>query len=172
MILNINENIGKESFDKIVSAYNTLKEGESLEVYLCTGGGEIAELEAIVHFLSTNDRVSLVGYGELCSAGFDIFFRSTCTKKLLPGTMGMAHFTGVIVNFLDEKRPRKVDDKAYMEWTRKSKLDCISLYTKLGFTKKELEQIKKGNDVWFQYDRMLSFLKNAEHNTNTDKQSE
>jgi hypothetical protein len=159
MVVNINEPITKDAFEKIILSFNNLKEGERLDIYLCSVGGDVSAMEAIVDFLDTNvDRVRLIGYGELFSAAFEIFFKSKCDRTLLSGTMGMAHFTGVNVNFLDEKRPNKVDDKAYLQWSKIEKAGYVKFCESLGFNAKELERIRKGEDVWFQYDRLASFL--------------
>ena len=59
--------------------------------------------EAIIDIINQNaDITELIAYGEICSAGFDIFFKTQCRKAILENTIGMAHFTGVNVNFLEQ----------------------------------------------------------------------
>jgi ATP-dependent protease ClpP protease subunit len=159
MVININEVISKDVFDKLIQSFNTLKPEETLDIYFATEGGDVHYMEGIIDFVNKNSsRIRLFAYGEICSAGFDIFFRTKCYREILPATMGMAHFTGVMVSSLGTTHTRKVDDKAYLAWAKKSNEDCIKFYSSIGFTKKELERVKKGEDLWFQIDRLNEFL--------------
>lgn len=171
MIINLDGEISSELLDKAIHSFNQLKDGEKLDVYLCSPGGNVYAMEAFIGFLSLNaDRINLYGYGDLSSSAFIIFFRARCPKALLPGTTGMAHlvrltgtFVGDVVNWKD-----KSDSKFNIEWTKHMKKEFIQFLEELGLTEEELAKIKKGEDVFFLYKRMDQFLRNQLSNAEYD----
>lgn len=164
MILNINESIGKETVDKLIDAMNNLEQGEKLFIYLFSEGGCMASEEAMVHIMNNNiDRIELVGYGDLMSAGFGIFFRYDGYKILLPGTLGMFHQTRMEMDTISEfNNPDQMRYKADKEWMKLQREHTINFCNSLKMTSKEISDIKKGKDVYFQYHRMQEFLKAQE----------
>lgn len=163
MIVNIIGEIGNEAFEKLISVYNELKEGQTLTIYLHSGGGSVEAMESIIDLITTNkDKTTLIAYGEICSAAFDIFFRSNCERDILRGTTGMAHYTGINVNIISKTKVNK-SDKGYVEWNKIEMAYCLKFYEKLGFNKSELKSIKEGKDVFFQTGRLVEFLNNQEN---------
>jgi ATP-dependent protease ClpP protease subunit len=171
MVINLNGEINSDLLDKAIHSFNQLKDGEKLDIFLCSPGGDIYTMEAIIAFLSLNaDRINLYGYGDLSSAAFIIFFRANCPKALLPGTTGMAHlvrltgtFVGDIVNWKD-----KSESKFNVEWTKQLKKEFITFLDTLGLTEDELTKVKKGEDVFFLYKRMDQLLRNQLNNAEHD----
>lgn len=157
----MNEDISKECFEKLISSFNNLKDDENLIIYLDSDGGDVDYAEAIIHLINQNcERMILVAHGDISSAAFDIFFRTVCERKVLPGTNGMAHHARVGVNIVG-------DNKALDEWTQQnvcwSKKDAekrVTYYTKLGFTDKEIKLFKKRRDVCFNDERLNDLLSN------------
>lgn len=160
MTININEDITKETVDKITQAINELQPNDKLFIYFSSEGGDVNSAEAIIHMINNNaDIIEVVGYGELLSCGFDIFFKVICYKMLLPNTVGMCHQSNVKININESTKPyeeRGVADKA---WLKLQKDQTIKFCNSLGMTDKEITAIKKGKDVYFQYKRMQDFLK-------------
>lgn len=170
MVININEEIRPSAFDKIVIAFNQLKEDEKLDLFLCSPGGDVDTMQAIIAFLDINqDLVNLYGYGDLSSAGFIIFFRAACPKALLPGTTGMAHLVSITPRLVGDTSNWKElrDSKFLIQWTKEMKKDFLSFLKEVGLTEEELLVVSKGEDVFFLPKRMQQFLKNqivnAEH---------
>lgn len=160
MILHINEAISSETVDKIAKPLNELKKGEKLFIYFSSLGGEVHAAEAIIHIINSNiDIIEMAGYGDLMSAGFDIFFRSKCPRILLPNCIGMFHQSTVMIEINESSKPYEGRSQAEREWMRLQKELTVKLCTNLGMTDKEIAAIKKGKDVYFQYKRMQEFLK-------------
>lgn len=161
MILTISGEINNDSLERLVKSYNDLKDKEILEIYLNSEGGDPDFGVAMLDIINENpDRIHLVGYGKLFSAGFDLFLRARCTKDLLRGTLGMAHITSVEMADLEINKQADTEQvKAYKGWMIKDKKEKLDIYERLGFSKKELASVKKGNDVYFHFERLLELLK-------------
>jgi ATP-dependent protease ClpP protease subunit len=160
MILNINESIDKETVDKIAKAINELKPSEKLFIYFSSYGGEVACAEAIINIINQNiDLIEVVGYGSLMSCGFDIFFKIKCPRLLLPNTMGMCHQAKVSIEINESASPYGSSDKADKLWMKLQAEQTLKFCEDLKMTPKEIGEIKRGKDVYFQYKRMQDFLK-------------
>lgn len=163
MIIGITGEVNNDSFEKLVKAYNELKEKEDLEIYLNSEGGYTDYAEAIIDIINTHREVtSMVGYGELLSAGFDIFFRSLCEKSLLRGTLGMAHLSRVETSItIKSGKTQDEHEAGYKKWSKKDKIERLLFYEKLGMTQSELLKIKSGKEVYFDFDRLAELLKHT-----------
>lgn len=161
MILSINTEINNEVLDRLVRTYNELKENEKLEVYFSSEGGDVEIGEAIIDLINEHaDITSVVGYGTISSAAFDIFFRITCPKSILISTLGMAHSMRVELDKYDlSSKTDQQEFKAQKEWAKEHEKYRLDVYEKIGLNKKELTDIKKGNDVYFQFNRMIELVK-------------
>lgn len=160
MILNISEDINSGSLNKLIDALNKLKDKEKLYLYLNTEGGEVDSMEAIIDIINQNcDIVELIGYGGLYSAGFVIFFSVECRKVLLPQTIGMFHLT--FVKLETNGVSTKGIDRAMKNSLKEESERTLKFCNDLGMTKKEISNIMKGEDIFFQYSRMIEFLNNS-----------
>lgn len=163
MILNINEGIGKETVDKIAKGINELKVGEKLFIYFSSEGGEIPSAEAIIDMINQNvDLVELVGYGDLLSCGFDIFFKVRCHRLLLPNSLGMCHQASIQIGINESARPGDTRSKIDKEWMKLQREQTLKFCNSLHMTDKEIRDIKSGKDVYFHHKRMLELLKTQE----------
>lgn len=163
MILNINESIGKETVDRIASAINELKPGEKVFIYLSSEGGDPGCADAIIHIINNNvDLIEIVGYGDIMSSAFDIFFKSKCYRILLPGCMGMSHFGSVKMDTSESPASYETRKKADETWMKLQKEYTLKLCSDLKMTDKEISIIKRGKEAYFQYSRMLELLKTQE----------
>lgn len=160
MILNINEPITKDTVDKISAGLNNLKPNEKLFIYFSSEGGEIYSAEAIIHIINNNiDIIELVGYGDLISCGFDIFFKTKCYRILLPNSLGMYHQASVRIDINESANASDRRGYADRQWLKLQKEQTIKFCESLKMTDKEINQIKRGKDVYFQHNRMQDFLK-------------
>lgn len=160
-VISIDGDISKESLEEIIEAYNELDDGEYLFVYLFSSGGRPEYAEAIIHLINENcDRTVLVAFGEICSAAFDIFFRSICERKILPGTSGMAHFCRVPVVTIKNNSALGETEKNNIAWSKTDAKRKLDFYAFIGFTKKELRTVETGKDIWFTDERMKELLNN------------
>jgi hypothetical protein len=147
-------------FADLVNAFNQLPEEEDLIIYLSTDGGSALMSMAICDLIEQNQgRVELVASGEIYSAGFEIFFKSKCRRRIVPGTYGMYHTSRLTVQMDVHKRPTTEDNRQVLAWGKnyKSK-DMLEFCKTLPLTKQEMSALKKGVDVYFTYERISEFL--------------
>lgn len=158
--IDITEAISPEAFGKILKAYNDLKGEETIDIYLNTSGGDAESGDAMVDIINNNAKVTnLIAYGKICSAGFDLYFKARCPKRLLDGTIGMAHLARVeMENFTVTNSKEQIEAGFYKSWWMEDKKKRLKFYEELGMEKKELLKIKKGGDVYFPYNRLLELL--------------
>lgn len=165
MIININESISNESFNKLLNGVNSLREYENILVYFNSEGGDVESMEAIIDLINQHyDKFELVANGKIYSAAFIIFYRVHCRKRVLPGTIGMAHYIRVGIHVNEERQGYYEADKAMLDWVEKQNEWTIALYKSLKLTKQELNLLKASREVYFSTERLNELLKNAESN--------
>lgn len=155
----------KEMLEKFFQAVNS--PDEIIRIFMCSEGGEVSVLEAMLHTISLDPkRFKIVGYEELDSCGFEFYLRAQCSKTLLPGTIGMYHQSTNKI-FLDDKgKPAYYDGEAYLKRKKKTFYpELIKFMDDCEMTNKEKKKIKNGHDVYFQYDRFKEIEKAYTKNT-------
>lgn len=152
MVVNLRGDINNDMTQDLIDAINSQ---ENLTIYLNSDGGEVYEMEALLHLITENkDKIRLIGYGRLFSAAFELFFKAPCHKEILPLTVGMAHLSSCPMN-IDERGVPK-DSYGQMEANELVSLfeQSSSFYKKVGLTSKELKDLKAGKDVFLSSERM------------------
>ena len=163
MIVYLNGDIAQETIDKLAEALNKLGKNKTLKIYLNTNGGDANIMEAILQVIDDNkDRVELIGSGFLFSAGFNIFFRATCKRRLVPDTVGMAHFIWTDAEIDQTGRAKSAFGKFQLKEMKRSKKAYIEFFKELGLTSTEINDIKKGNEHYFTQERMKELLNNQD----------
>ena len=134
------------------------------DIYIDSIGGHISVFQTIQHMIETcPDKCTLTAIGEIHSSAFELFFSVRCTRKILPFTFGMYHF-GFDEITIDEKGKAKEDyGKARLLNLKLMHTHTLAFCKKVGMNAKEIQAIKSGKDVFFQYDRLNAFLKNTRH---------
>lgn len=162
MITEISGIIDQEAFSKITRAYNELELSEPLIIYLNSQGGDPDIADAIVDVINSSDGPNptiLIAYGKIFSAAFDLFYKAQCTKRLLDGTIGMAHLSEIEMDsFIVTDTKDTISASTLRKWWAEDKKKRLSFYEKMGIEKKDLMKIKKGEDVYFQHERLLELL--------------
>lgn len=160
MILHISCELDSSAVDMLTLAYNSLPENETLILYINCQGGEIPASEAIIDMINMNkDITELYGYGVLCSCAFEVFFKVECKKGLIGGVLGMYHQA-----IMDIQINEKTKSKEKIDGCKKKYLknyiypNTIEFCKKLKMSDQEIKEIKRGNDVWFEPERMYKFL--------------
>lgn len=166
MILVLNERIENGTVVKIAEFLSRLPvESTHIEhfIYLQSRGGECWQSEAIIHMLNKSGLgINLVGFGQLCSCAFDLFFKYNGPKMLTPGTVGMYHHTCIQVDIHENGIPDYTEDKARVKYiTGYGKQESDRTMKRLKFTAKEIKRVRSGKDLWFQPNRMEQLLKTA-----------
>jgi ATP-dependent protease ClpP protease subunit len=160
-IFSLSDNICKESFEKLVQAYNNMADGDTIYIYLNSVGGDCSFMQAVIDIINQNcDITVLIAYGEIYSAAFEIFFRTVCERRILPGTSGMAHFSRLPVWIVREGVPMDEWSKYFTKWANEDFKRTVSYYQALGFNKLESKSLKENKDVFFNETRLRTLLRN------------
>lgn len=179
MILYLDERIQKEMVDK-VSVFLDKHQRPSLEnpnfdtpvIYLTSNGGEYAAGQVLTDILNCRPDTELIAARFIGSAAFTLFFNAKCKKRLLPGTMGCLHQSSTSIEMDERWKPtykNDVDTKEFINIFCKK--DTLDLCKSIGMTKKETDSIVRYNhDTFFQYPRMMEFLKFTEQQKEANPQ--
>jgi len=159
MVLNLSGEVDYEMLNKLILAFNTLKEAEELCIYFSSSGGLVDVAEAIIDFINTNkERISITFYGEIFSSGMNIFLKTSCRKKILPDTRGMFHFSWQEVTISEGGKPNSSYDIFSLKEMKASKNRTIAYLKTTKLTETEINSIKKGRDIYFSHTRMEEII--------------
>lgn len=166
MTITISGTIEDSTIEKLIEAYNNLKVEDELYIYLNSRGGTYSAAEAIIHLINRKaNRTSLFAFGQLHSCAFEIFFLAKCKKEIIGNCLGMYHqsTTKVIIDE-NNKTPYTEDKAVVINQTKHMKKTTLRVCEHVGMTDKEISQISKGKDVYFQPDRLREFLEISKSN--------
>lgn len=165
MILTLfDQDFDSELLTKVTEAVNS--DSEKITIYLQSDGGTVCICQVLLDIINKHkDRFKIIGFESLCSAGFEFFVKAECEKELLPYTFGMIHQADRKFYLNNTLKPVSECDKASYERVKKYTIPEDEIFIKrLGLTPKELREYKKGNDVYFQYDRFTEVIDNYKIN--------
>lgn len=161
MIINLNGEVNNKMFNSLLEALNyCIRENDALRIYLNSFGGNLADMEAIISLINEGkDFIELVGYGELMSAAFIIFFSAECEKSLLPNTVGMMHYPYTYVD-IDARGKHKPNPSNSFNFSSLQEIKAsIHRFIKtVEFSDTEVKLITNGGDAYFTHKRMKELL--------------
>lgn len=163
MILSLNGPINEDMFKILVEGVNLFSEKhkddkEKLLIYMDSSGGDVSVMFAMIDIINNHKSfIELIGNGKLYSAAFFIFYTVKCPRKLLPGTMGMAHLIRATIDIVGNKGYYD-SDKALQKWTTIQNKWSMDFFKDLQFTAKEMIIVKKAEELYLQTDRLIEFL--------------
>lgn len=148
--------IDTETVNKLLEFCNGCS--DKTVIYFSSDGGTTIGESVLIDYLSNKDDIELVGLFALSSSAFDVFMRTKAKKRLIKPVYGMIHLPSVRVE-RDTNDRYIYDSHKYSARNMKSVIeDDIAFYKKLGVTAKEIIKIRKGENVYFEYDRMVEFM--------------
>lgn len=161
MIVNIDGPIETESLERLITAYNTQEaQGGIVNIYLSTGGGSLPAAQAMTDIINKNAHITtLTVYNSIMSCGLEILFKTICAKTILPTTYGMIHLHSWSTP-IQTGGPATEESKFRCEVMKKSLKSFLVHLRELGLTTKEIEEVKKGKDVYIPHERLVSMVKN------------
>jgi len=165
MIYKITDMITNEVLSDFIDAVNQMdSNGESMTIYINSGGGDYEAMEAMLDIINSNHtKYEIVGFGCLSSSAFELFFRAACQKDLIGGCRGMFHQAQATVQLGENGNSNFTNHvREYLEGYLTDV--SINLCKDLKFTPNEIKKFKAGNDMYFSVDRMKEFLKINLHN--------
>lgn len=156
--------IDPELLDKFINIVNN-PDNEKIVIYLNSGGGSPFVSDVMIDIINKNiNRFVIIANDLIGSSAFDLFFKSKCDRRIMPGTIGMYHQSYSSIDISENHKPAYQIDKAY--YVRMNKVfypEGIEFVSKLGLTKKEFKHYKNGDDLYFQYDRLTELFNRSLH---------
>ena len=158
------QDFDSELLTKVTEAVNS--DSEKITIYLCSDGGFTCVCAVSLDIINKNkERFKIIGYERLCSAAFEFFIKAECEKELMFKTLGMIHQSSRSIYLNDDLNGSNENNKATMKRVKEYTKPNDDIFIKrLGLKPKELREYKKGNDVYFQYDRFLEVIDNYKTN--------
>lgn len=150
-----------KTVDKLIDAIDkcTEKGINTLSVYINSEGGDAESMEALIHIINEHfSLITLIAYGSIQSAAFIVFFKVVCKRIILPGTQGMFHYARISIEVGSKTDGYYKCDKANQEWIDFENKQYYKFCKKLGFTAKELNDLKKTEEVYFTTARLNELL--------------
>jgi hypothetical protein len=118
-------------------------------------------MEAILDIVNRRkSKTTIIAYGCIASAAFELFFSSKCHKEIIGGCIGMYHQSKIDVT-VNEKRKVCLEDRvriSHMDTYMANRTKELCLALKM--SKDEIAKIEEGEDLWFGVNRMNEFVKN------------
>lgn len=154
MILNLSGEMNNEMFNTLVGGLNDAD--GYLSIYLSSTGGETDIALAMVDLINRYAKaIDITFYGEVYSAGMFVFLKVNCKKNLLEDARGMFHFAYQDITINEGGKPSDPEDIFLMKEMKKVRARTLDYLKSTKLNEKEFNSIKKGNDVFFSYERML-----------------
>ena len=146
--------------DLLTSISEAISSNDDIKIYLNSTGGSEWCSSAIIDIINSNkDKVELIGFGYLLSAAFHIMMESECKKRILDNTYGMYHQSIWDVEISALNKPSNVLDKFRVEKSIKEyRVYYEDKCKEWGFNEQELKKYKKGEDVYFSYERFKELI--------------
>ena len=133
---------------------------ENHTIYFSSNGGDLWLVEPIIKMINDNkERLEIIGVREISSSALSIFLGVKCKKSITKNTFAIWHKPSFSFNLDDKNKPRndfyKFKNKYIVEGFSK---DFELEYKDWGLKKSEIKKYKKGEDVYFSYERFQEII--------------
>jgi len=135
---------------------------EHIQILFSSMGGGYNTMNMLIHYIKNSEKyIQLVGSGEISSAGFILFFSCGNNNKILDGSYSVIHLGTRSVETRDLMNNKTFDNFASKMLLADNK-SIIEWYSSLGVTYQELNRLKKGEDIYFDTNRLNEILKGVQ----------
>ena len=136
---------------------------ENHTIYFSSNGGDLWLVEPIIKMVNDNkERLEIIGVREISSSALSIFLGVKCKKSITKNTFATWHdaYFSFEVDSLSKPRNKFYEFKkeSIIKGFRK---DIEDEYRTWGVTDDELKRYKKGEDVYFGYERFKELINNT-----------
>lgn len=160
--LYINGDIDDTVVNTFFNDFNKVPPKEKIVIYISSIGGFDHQSITIIDLINNNkNRIELVASGFIYSAAFNIFFFSKCKRRLLPETVGMAHFAKQSFEIDETGKPLGEYGRFMVKDFKRTKLITLDKLKQIGLNTKELNDIRKSKECYLSYDRLKELLEYA-----------
>jgi len=132
--------------DSVQALIDLLSNHEAVDLYFTTMGGRIDSMEVLLHFLNNHPDIRVYLTGHIMSAGTLLltdFKGQIIITRSLEAILFHLGDRAVEGEFRKTLLNRKIMHKQLKKFNNK----LLKKYTKLGITEKEIEIIRKGEDI-------------------------
>ena len=139
---------------------------ESHTIYFSSNGGDLWLVEPIIKMINDNkERLEIIGVREISSSALSIFLGVKCKKSITKNTFAIWHKPSFSFDLDDKNKPRndfyKFKNKYIVEgFSKEFELE----YKDWGLKKSEIKKYKKGEDVYFGYERFKELINHKSQN--------
>lgn len=154
---------GEFDADGIQSIINFVNANEGeLSIGIWSGGGRLEPTMFLTDFLNFHkDRITLTAVAGVFSAAFELFYFFKGKKKLHFGSKGMTHYGQMMIRYKWNNDTTDAEYKIDKDFFSQQKKRTDKEGAKF-MTVDELKRFKKGEDVYFDFNRMKEIFPNAE----------
>jgi hypothetical protein len=133
------------------------------DIYVSSEGGYTDVFKVIEETInSDHSRCTLTAVGEIHSCAFEMFYNVKCKRRIMPYCFGMYHFGYDEIKIDEKGKPKDAYDKARFNNLKRLQQYTIDFCKRIGMNAAEIKQIRAGEDVYFQADRLNYFLKQVQ----------
>ncbi len=133
-------------------------------IYFESIGGEAIYGELLINYINEVDSrnkysVKVYAIWDITSSAFNIFFKLNCERDIIFGTFGIIHYATRDVDAVRIKN-KNSSDSFFLENLEEIQKNDLIFYKTLGISEDELSRLKKGEDVYLNYNRLRELLNN------------
>lgn len=155
--INFDKSIDSESINWLLDQINNAS--ENVLIYIKSEGGDSYATPPLIDYineLKEEKLITLVGYGYISSAAFDIFWFTDCKKRLIPGTYAVLHKSKFQIDenskeHQEYKKAIEISNSEQHAYLKESRL----------FSANDLKNYNQHKDIIVGYDRLCKLLKIA-----------
>lgn len=157
MIIILNESVSSDMMKTIAEAYNTST--GVVQIYMSSDGGGSGEYFALKHLIDQNkDRTILYFYCGVSSALFNLMITADCEKYVIDACSGLFHRAWGDISLNDTGKPDNPYAKASLDRLTECREHTEHIAKNIGLTAKEKRELNKGQDLYFNADRMRGMI--------------
>lgn len=153
--------INEEFLSKITEIINATTPDEVTYFYFSSTGGNVPIALAAIDMINRCDNpIGIIAYSELFSSAFHIFFKARCGKALIETCVGGIHqrYGNIRVNSDGKIKPEDDSVGSFRKQGEKYAREDYVWLKGLGLTEEELEDFKRGKDLFFNYNQLSKIL--------------
>lgn len=163
MIFSILNDIDSETVNLFTAFLNDAESDpnkkHNIEILLNSNGGEPAHGNIILYMINERkERVTLIAYGQIYSAAFELYILAQCDKKILPYTTAMYHRATQEITITSGNKPQTTAEKASLQALIANEAVTKKVCGLTKMSEQEKADIFNDKDVYFSYERLLEIL--------------
>lgn len=155
----ISESISDSTLITFMEEVNNAPDKEKIVVYLCSTGGNPSLVPMFQHIIERH-QMKLVACSLIYSSALSLFLLTNTPREVLKDTIGLVHRMTVRGVNTDKRGFVIEDSKVVKIWSETD--DSEDIPPLFDMTKKEIKQMNKGKDFYFDYKELRKALKKSE----------